>query len=394
MTNSIRSPFVSHSKEFSLIHKYFNLPAIQRSNSPYTNLGIGDDCALLEIPNDTLIAISTDTLVEHRHFLVNTDPADIAYKAFMVSISDLAAMGATPRWVSLALTLPRLDDLWLNRFSLQLFKLLDAYDMQLIGGDTTKGPLAITLTVQGTLPKDTALKRSNAKDGDAIFLSGTIGNSALGLKMITDVLNDEINIHHVEQDLVSQRNLILDTFLPIHHIDIAKPQSEHVTASNLNKNHTNDLGWMINWLKGSYLYPKAQVELGLAIREIANSAIDISDGLASDLNHICASSGLSANVILDSLPISQTFKSVYEKRNINHTKEELFSLALSGGDDYQLCFTVDNGLKDDIVILGKQLNIPLTCIGNMKKSNVAEVCYFHDGDKYELILSGFDHFSS
>ena len=164
--------------EFDLIGRYFS---IQKGNQHFVDFSIGDDCAITHIPEGYQLAITTDTMVEGTHFLSSISPKDLAYKAIATNLSDLAAMGAKPAWVSLALTLPKVDENWLSHFSQSLFDTLNQYDVTLIGGDTTKGPLSITITAQGFVPKGKALFRHNAKVGDLIYVSGTLGDSAAGL---------------------------------------------------------------------------------------------------------------------------------------------------------------------------------------------------------------------
>src|SRR5471030_641667 len=173
------------SGEFDVINRYFNRFRTARQD---VQLGIGDDCALLTVGEKQLLAVSTDTLVEGIHFLKTISPADLGYKSLAVNLSDLAAMGADPAWVSLALTLPSVDEAWLAAYSDSLFEQLDYYDMQLIGGDTTRGPLSLTLTIQGLIPTGRALTRSGARIGDWIYVTGTLGDSAAGLAILQDRL--------------------------------------------------------------------------------------------------------------------------------------------------------------------------------------------------------------
>ena len=167
--------------EFDLIGRYFS---IQKGNQHFVDFSIGDDCAITHIPEGYQLAITTDTMVEGTHFLSSISPQDLAYKAIATNLSDLAAMGAKPAWISLALTLPEVDENWLSHFSQSLFDILNQYDVTLIGGDTTKGPLSITITAQGFVPKGKALFRHNAKVGDLIYVSGTLGDSAASLNWI------------------------------------------------------------------------------------------------------------------------------------------------------------------------------------------------------------------
>ncbi|SQA97091.1 Thiamine-monophosphate kinase [Cedecea neteri] len=217
--------------EFSLIARYFDRVTSSRRD---VEAGIGDDCALLSVPEKQLLAISTDTLVSGNHFLPDIDPRDLGYKALAVNLSDLAAMGADPAWLTLAITLPEVDEAWLEAFSDSLFEQLDYYDMQLIGGDTTRGPLSLTLGIHGMIPAGRALKRSGAKAGDWIYVTGTPGDSAAGLAIL------------------QQR------------LQVANAQH----ADYLLKRH---------------LRPTPRVLHGQALRDLANSAIDLSDGLISDL---------------------------------------------------------------------------------------------------------------
>lgn len=167
--------------EFDLIARYFNRQTINRHD---VNIGIGDDCALMTIPEKQQLAVSTDTLVSGIHFLSDISPADLAYKSLAVNISDLAAMGADPAWVSLALTLPSVDTAWLSQFSDSLFEQLNYYGIQLIGGDTTRGPMSLTYTIHGLVPTGKALTRSGARIGDWIYVTGTLGDSAAGLAIL------------------------------------------------------------------------------------------------------------------------------------------------------------------------------------------------------------------
>ncbi|SUG49126.1 thiamine-monophosphate kinase [Salmonella enterica subsp. arizonae] len=236
--------------EFSLIARYFDRV---RSTRLDVETGIGDDCALLNIPEKQTLAISTDTLVAGNHFLPDIDPADLAYKALAVNLSDLAAMGADPAWLTLAITLPEVDEPWLEAFSDSLFELLNYYDMQLIGGDTTRGPLSMTLGIHGYIPAGRALKRAGAKPGDWIYITGTPGDSAAGLAVL-------------------QNRLLV---------------SEETDAHYFIKRH---------------LRPTPRILHGQALRDIASAAIDISDGLISDLGHIVKASGCGAKVDVDALP--------------------------------------------------------------------------------------------
>src|SRR5471032_109463 len=267
--------------EFDLIARYFNRYRTARRD---VQLGIGDDCALLTVAEKQLLAVSTDTLVEGIHFLKTIDSADLGYKALAVKLSDLAAMGADPAWVSLALTLPEVNTDWLEAFSDSLFEQLNYYGMQLIGGDTTRGPLSMTLTIQGLIPIDRALTRGGASVGDWIFVTGSLGDSAAGLAILLEQLDVKDAAHR-------------ETLLKRH------------------------------------LRPTARILQGQALRGFASSAIDISDGLISDLKHVLNASGCGARLDLDALPLSPALLDSVER-------EQALKWALTGGEDYELCFTV------------------------------------------------------
>jgi len=261
--------------EFDVIARYFDRYKHSRRD---VQLGIGDDCALLTVAEKQVLAISTDTLVEGTHFLPTIDPADLAYKALAVNISDLAAMGADPAWLSLALTLPKVDEPWLAAFSDSLFEQLNYYDMQLIGGDTTRGSLSLTLTVHGLVPAGRALTRSGARVGDWIYVSGTLGDSAAGLALLQNRLT--------VTDEDDRRALL-----------------------------------------ARHLRPQPRVLHGQALRDLANAAIDISDGLVSDLGHILKASACGARIDLDAIPYSDAMR-----RQV--APEQALKWALTGGEDY------------------------------------------------------------
>ena len=293
--------------EFSLIARYFDRV---RSSRLDVELGIGDDCALLNIPEKQTLAISTDTLVAGNHFLPDIDPADLAYKALAVNLSDLAAMGADPAWLTLALTLPDVDEAWLESFSDSLFDLLNYYDMQLIGGDTTRGPLSMTLGIHGFVPMGRALTRAGAKPGDWIYVTGTPGDSAAGLAILENRLQ------------------VAD----------------------------------------------------------ANSAIDLSDGLISDLGHIVKASDCGARIDLALLPFSDALSRHVEP-------EQALRWALSGGEDYELCFTVPELNRGALDVALGHLGVPFTCIGQMT-ADIEGLCFIRDGEPVTLDWKGYDHFAT
>ena len=319
--------------EFSLIARYFDRV---RSSRLDVETGIGDDCALLNIPEKQTLAISTDTLVCGIHFLPDIDPADLACKALAVNVSDLAAMGADPAWLTLALTLPEVNEPWLAAFSDSLFEQLNYYDMQLIGGDTTRGPLSMTLGIHGFVPLGRALKRSGARPGDWIYVTGTPGDSAAGLAILQDRLqvNDEAD------------------------------------AAYLVKRH---------------LRPTPRVLHGQALRDRASSAIDLSDGLISDLGHILKASGCGARLDLDAFPFSAPL--------LHHAEpEQALRWALGGGEDYELCFTVPELNRGALDVALKHLGAAFTCIGQVVPESEG-VQFLRNGQPVTFDWKGYDHFA-
>lgn len=320
--------------EFDLIARYFNRYRTARRD---VQLGIGDDCALLTVAEKQLLAVSTDTLVEGIHFLKTIDPADLGYKALAVNLSDLAAMGADPAWVSLALTLPEVNTEWLEAFSDSLFEQLNYYGMQLIGGDTTRGPLSMTLTIQGLIPVDRALTRGGASVGDWIFVTGSLGDSAAGLALLLDQLTVDNTEHR-------------DTLLQRH------------------------------------LRPTPRILQGQALRGLATSAIDISDGLISDLKHVLTASGCGARIDLDALPLSEALLGSVEG-------DQALKWALTGGEDYELCFTVPEINRGALDVALSHLGVDFTCVGQMAPLSEG-ITFLRSGEPVELDWQGFDHFSA
>ncbi|MCW8825893.1 MAG: thiamine-phosphate kinase [Gammaproteobacteria bacterium] len=313
--------------EFSIIDRFF-----RRQSTPKTLLSIGDDAALIEPPVGEVLAISVDTLVVGRHFPEQTTPADIGYKSLAVNLSDMAAMGAEPRWATLSLALPEVDEAFLQPFSDTLIALAEQHGVELVGGDTVRGPLTITLQIIGTLPAERALKRSGARVGDAIFISGTVGDAAQGL-----------------------------SFALAGH------------------GQTDDEAYLLGRLNR----PTPRVELGLALRGLATSAIDISDGLLADLGHILKQSGVSAEIFSELIPCSDALRAA-----VPELRERL-PLMVAGGDDYELCFTVPESGVEELAKIAGVLSLPLTRIGTICEA----------GDSHSVLLDGkvlsqqgFDHF--
>lgn len=318
-------------KEFELIKKYFTEQAINRKD---VCLGIGDDCALLSPSERHNIAVTTDTLVAGVHFPENTPPRAIGHKAIAVNLSDLAAMGAEPAWISVAITLPEIDELWISEFCGGLFELCEYYNVQLIGGDTTQGPLSITVTAQGLTPIDKHISRAGAKTGDWIYVTGEIGDAALAVKHYYGELK-------LESEALKQCQLRLD-------------------------------------------YPKPQVLAGQALREYASSAIDLSDGLLADLTHICKASNVGANIVLEDLPVSNV---LYDTLG----REEAIELALEGGDDYELLFTVSEDNKVGMETALANVGATITCIGQLNTSE--KITTTLNSKPTQINAQGFEHFS-
>lgn len=320
--------------EFDLIARYFDrFKSLRRD----VQLGIGDDCALLTVAEKQLLAISTDTLVSGVHFLADIDPADLGYKALAVNLSDLAAMGADPAWLSLALTLPEVNETWLKAFSDSLFEQLNYYGMQLIGGDTTRGPLSMTLTINGLIPAGRALTRSGAHIGDWIYVTGMLGDSAAGLAILQDRL--------MVSDPVAREYLL-----------------------------------------ARHLRPQPRVLQGQALRDLASSAIDISDGLISDLQHVLKASECGARIELDELPMSQAL-------TVNTDAEQALRWALSGGEDYELCFTVPEINRGALEVALSHLGADYTCIGQISPLSEG-MKFYRDNKEITLPWQGFDHFNT
>lgn len=328
--------------EFELIQRFFKTGADAMSPKSEIGLGIGDDCALIYSSSNEEIAITTDMLVEGRHFFVGADPELLGRKALAVNLSDLAAMGATPLGFTLALALPSADQVWLEAFSKGLFSLAKQFSCSLIGGDTTAGPLNISITAFGTLPKGEAIRRSGSKPSDDIWVSGELGDARLALA----AMRHEISLP--ELDLIQ--------------------------------------------IKHRMHQPIPRVELGAHLRGIATAALDISDGLLGDLKHILNQSKVDAQIWIDQLPKS----AILLKQDSSIQNQ----FAACGGDDYEICFTADKHQRDAIEQISKTLNLALTRIGQTvaSKSDTANIEILNsDGnqlsdDETKVLMKSFDHF--
>lgn len=296
-------------------------------------LGIGDDCALLAIPTGMQLAVSTDTLNFGVHFPENTNPSDIGYKSLAVNLSDLAAMGAKPAWASLNLSLPDDDRDWLDGFCQGFARLAQQHNVQLIGGDTTRGPLSISVQVYGFVEPGRAMRRYGAQVGDLIYVTGTLGDAGLGLKQCQGQLVD-VPAFCVER---------------------------------LNR-------------------PQARVDLGLVLSEYSHCAIDISDGLIADLGHILGQSHCGARIELDRIPLSSPLTDYYGE-------QKDWPLILTSGDDYELCFTVRPDKQAQMLARLDQQAIAVTQIGEITEA-AGLACVDRQGRKLTFEHSGYNHFSS
>jgi len=293
--------------EFSLINKYFAESSFVRKD---VIIGIGDDAAITQVPQNQSLATTTDTLLKGVHFLADTSPQDIAHKAIAVNLSDLAAMGAEPSWLSLSLTMPDADEVWLQGFSEKVAELTEYFSIQLIGGDTVKGPLSITITAQGFVPQDSVLTRDGAKNGDWIFVTGTLGDAGAGL----DILRNKLT-------------------------------GGDVSARD--------------YLVARHRRPTPRVLAGTVLRRLASACIDVSDGLLQDVMHIAKASGTGVILHVDRLPISDALRSYVKDLH------QAFGYAASAGDDYELLFTVPEEHRNTVQTALDSYSIMHTCIGQM-----------------------------
>ncbi len=332
--------------EFDLIRDIFTTRAAQmmKAKPQYAPLlGIGDDGAVIASrPNQELV-ITTDMLVADRHFFTDADPYLVGKKSLAVNLSDLAAMGAKPTGFTLALALPKQKQAWLHGFANGLFDLADLFDCHLIGGDTCQGPLTISITAFGVVPNGQAIKRSGARVGDSIWVSGELGDARLALGYLRKEWS--LDLEPEELNRINQR---------LH-------------------------------------CPLPRVALGIALRGIATSALDISDGLLGDLRHILEASHVGAQINLEALPRSQVLRRQVEAIQ--------YQCATSGGDDYELCFTANPNQHDNIKNLSKELGLPLTCIGQITEAQDENLLILQDSDgiplspeKSQALQRSFDHF--
>lgn len=289
--------------EFELIERFFKRPARRSA------LGVGDDCALLAPAPGMQLAVSCDMLLEDRHFLATVDPFKLGHKALAVNLSDLAACGAKPLAFTLALAMPRVDETWLEGFSRGLFALADESGCELVGGDTTRGPLNICITVFGEVPQGEALLRSGARAGDEIYVSGTLGDARLALEVFRGTVS-------------------------------VSPQVFETARARMEQ-------------------PTPRIALGQALRHIASSAIDVSDGLLGDLGHILRASGVGASI--DTVVASGLIQAA-----VALDDERKLEYVLAGGDDYELAFTAPASLRDAVRAAAQAARTPVTRIGRIE----------------------------
>jgi thiamine-monophosphate kinase len=315
--------------EFDLIARHFTRA------TPGAVLGVGDDCALRAPTPGMQLAVTSDMLLEGRHFAPQDGPAGLGHKALAVNLSDLAAMGATPRWATLSIALPVADEGWLAAFARGFFRIADQYGIELVGGDTTRGPLTFSVTAIGEVPPGQALRRDGARPGDDIWVSGVIGSAALALAY-------------------RQGRLFM----------------EQIDAAKL--------------LPALYL-PTPRIELGIALRGIATSAIDISDGLLGDLGHILERSKVGAALEFAALPthpVAQAYLHEAVARDC----------VLAGGDDYELCFTAPAGSTDAVLATAATAGVAVTRIGRITAKSGLTVTG-PDGAPLTIEHTGYDHFT-
>lgn len=318
--------------EFQLIHRFFERAA----HSEHVALGPGDDAALVRVPAGCELAVAIDTLVAGVHFPADTTAADVGYKSLAVNLSDLAAMGAEPAWATLALTLPGADEEWVREFAAGFFALADAAGLALIGGDMTQGPLTVSVQVAGHVPAGQALRRSGARNGDQVWVTGTVGDAALALA-------------HLAGGVV----------VPAASLDSV--------LARLNR-------------------PQPRLREGAALRGIATAAIDLSDGLGADLGHVLEASGVGATIHAERLPLSAALRGQLAAGGA-------WNFALGGGDDYELCFTAPPEHQSAITQRFDELGTRCTCIGRIEDAAGLR-CVMPDGETIDPRTLGYDHFAA
>ena len=320
--------------EFDLIRLFFRDRQAARGQSGVI-LGIGDDAAVLAMPSNTELVAAVDTLVAGRHFPPATAAHSIGHRALAVNLSDLAAMGATPAWAMLALTLPAVDAAWLEQFANGLMELAEAHDVALVGGDTTRGPLTVSVQIMGHVPCGTALRRCGARAGDLLAVTGTLGDGAAGLALVTAGATAPAPL--------GARELIQ-----------------------------------------RFDYPTPRVRFGIAARGIATAAMDLSDGLVGDLPKLAHASGVAAHVAVERLPLSDALRAAVPYAQAR-------DWALAGGDDYELLLAVPAARYADLAARAGQLNLRLTVIGEIRAGS--GVTWSQNGSEFAPSVRAWDHFA-
>jgi thiamine-monophosphate kinase len=315
--------------EFELIRRFFTRQPVRHAE---TILGVGDDCALLDWRNGRELAVTVDTMVEGVHFLPDVNPESLGHKILAVNLSDLAAMGARPMWASLALTVPDSDEEWLEGFARGFFALAACHGVELIGGDTTRGPRSITVQALGETPRGAALRRSGARVGDLVYLTGELGSAGLGLK---------IRLHQTDID-------------------------DAAAVARLER-------------------PEPRVDVGLKLRGLASACIDVTDGLAADLGHVLEASGVGANVVWERLPFSEGVRRYIERSGD-------WAMPLGAGDDYELCFTVPPSREDALERRLADCGVGYARIGRIEAT--PGLVLSKAGHNLVLAKTGYDHFAA
>lgn len=318
--------------EFQLIQQFFQREQAEQPEEGVL-LGIGDDCALLQVPAGKQLAVSVDTLVADVHFPADAAPDLIAERALRTNLSDLAAMGADPLWFTLALTLPQAEEDWLRTFSRGLFQCAREFGIALVGGDTTSGPLSLTIQVMGAVDPRQCLRRDGASLGDFVLVTHTLGDGAAALA----VLQEKLSVPDGDRDYLRER----------------------------------------------FYRPRPRLQESALIRELATAALDISDGLVADLQHICSASDLGAVIFVEDLPLSPTLQALADQ-------EQVRRWALTGGDDYELCFTVAPDKMPEVAMLIARGELQASVVGRMTAGT--QVLCEWNGDTYPLAATGYQHF--
>lgn len=321
-----------NNSEFDVINKYFTFPSARDDVA----LAVGDDCAIVAVAENKQLLITTDTFISGVHFPEETSAEDIAYKSLMVNLSDLAAMGAEPAWVTLAITLPEVNESWLQAFSNQFRAVLSKFNVSLIGGDTTRGALSITVQAMGLCEKDKILRRDRAEVKDKVYVTGWLGDAAIGLQAVENKLDDE------------------------------------ALSSCINKLNR----------------PDARVLFAQDLVRYSKCAIDISDGLVADLGHVLSASHCGARIDLRSIPISPAARHYFE---LYHNNLVDWSMVVTCGDDYELCFTLNHDDEPAVIALAEKHDLQISCIGEV--TDTRELVFIDEsGAAVSFSASGFKHF--